>query len=94
MAPSMTIQEFISEHLQGRLKKTTALVVYDPDSRYQNIVLNLAGDNCQVIEGSASTIRWREQALELWRGLVRDPQKTQSLVNVGWATPTINPSIR
>ncbi|MBM4289136.1 MAG: PglZ domain-containing protein [Deltaproteobacteria bacterium] len=76
----MTIQDFISDHFLRRLKKTMALVVYDPERRYHSIVMNLAGDDCQVIEGSASTITGREQALELWRGLVRDPQKPQFLL--------------
>lgn len=76
----MTIQKFLAEYLRARLAKTTALVVYDPEKRYRDIVLGLAGGDCHVVDGSNSTILGREQALEIWRQLVTDPNRQQTLL--------------
>lgn len=76
----MSIQVFIHDHLKKRLEKTVSLVVYDPDERYKGIVSNLAGDDCEVIDGTESTIIGREQALNRWRRLMDDQKKQKHLV--------------
>ena len=76
----MSIQEFIHDHLKKRLEKTISLVVYDPDERYKRVVSSLAGDDCEVIDGTGSTIIGREQALDRWRRLMDDQKKQKYLV--------------
>ena len=76
----MSIQEFIYDHLKKRLEKTVSLVIYDPDERYKEIVSSLAGDDCEVIDGTESTILGREHALDRWRRLMDDQKKQQHLV--------------
>jgi len=76
----MSIQDFIHDHLRKRLEKTIALVVYDPEQRYKEIVSILASDDCQVIDGTESTIQGREQAVDVWRMLMDDQQKQKHLV--------------
>ena len=80
MNEPMSIQEFIHDHLKKRLEKTVSLVVYDPSERYKEIVSSLAGDECEVIDGTESTIIGREQALDRWRGLMDDQKKQKHLV--------------
>ncbi len=76
----MSIQEFIHDHLRKRLEKTIALVVYDQEQRYWEIMPGLAGGDGEVIDGTASTIQGREQALDVWRRLVDDQQRQKHLV--------------
>jgi len=76
----MSIQEFIYNHLKKRLEKTVSLVVYDSDRRYKEVVSNLAGDDCEVIDGTESTIIGREQALNRWRRLMDDQKKQKHLI--------------
>ena len=46
----LSIQEFIQQHiLLPRLKHWGILVVYDPDTRYREICLELASDTLRVI---------------------------------------------
>ncbi len=68
----MKIQAFISNHLKTRMEKHPALVVYDPDGIYRDIVMALADDDCTVIDGGVSTILGREDALDAWRRIGRD----------------------
>ena len=60
----MTIKQFIQhEVLLPRLQQTSVLVVYDPARRYREVCLELATDQRQVIDASASSIESREAAL-------------------------------
>lgn len=76
----MAIQDFIREQLRKRIEKTISLVVYDPEKRYRDIVHALASDDCQVIDGSESTILGREQALDAWRRLAVEKGKQKHLL--------------
>ena len=62
----MTIEECIKSRLTQRLEEACALVVYDPDRRYSEIVGEMAGDKCTLIDGSVSTIIGRELAMDEW----------------------------
>lgn len=76
----MSIQDFIYDHLKKRLEKLIALVVYDPDERYKGVVSSLASNDCEVIDGTESTIIGREQALDRWRRLMDDQKEQKHLV--------------
>jgi len=76
----MKIQEFIQNHLEKRLHQSPCLVVYDPERRYSRIVQNLAVQGCDVINGSASTIQGREQAMDAWRALAKSPENSKRLL--------------
>lgn len=62
----MKIQEFIAGHIKKRLDDRKALLVYDPDGLYRDIVIGPAGDSVAVIEAGKSTILGREAALNAW----------------------------
>lgn len=62
----MKIQEFIETHLEKRLDKHKALVVFDPDELYQDIVAGLVSETTTVVDGRNSTIAGRENAMEAW----------------------------
>jgi len=62
----MKIQKFISQYLKNRLDLHKALVIYDPDGLYRDIVMGLSGDQVTVVDGSVSTIVGRETAMEAW----------------------------
>ena len=62
----MRIQEYLEAHLKKRLDKHKALLVYDPEALYQDIVAGLASDVTMVIDGRQSTILGREAAMDAW----------------------------
>jgi hypothetical protein len=76
----MAIEDFIHDQLRKRVEKTVALIVYDPEKRYKDIVHELASDDCRVIDGSRSTILGREHALDTWRKLAIDRGKQKHLI--------------
>jgi hypothetical protein len=60
----MKIVEFIQHQiLIPRLQQTGVLVVYDPDRRYRELCLALAGDERQVVDAGESSIESRAAAL-------------------------------
>lgn len=60
----MSIKQYIQEEVFGkRLKQARALVVYDPERRYRDVVLTMAGKDLQVIDASTSVIGQREVAM-------------------------------
>ena len=62
----MKLKSFIQERIKQRLASSDALVVYDPDRRYRELVTELAGNNVFVVDASESTIRAREEAMGWW----------------------------
>jgi hypothetical protein len=62
----MKILEYIENHLKKRLDKDKALVVFDPDGLYQDIVIGMADETTTVVDGRNSTIAGREKAMETW----------------------------
>jgi hypothetical protein len=61
----MTIRDYIQNQVFARrLQERSTLVVYDPARRYRDIALDLATDQCRVIDGSLSVIEQRELATE------------------------------
>jgi len=59
-----SIKEFIQNRLKNRIKPNGVLVVYDPDFRYRELCMELAGDETRVIDASESSIESREAALK------------------------------
>ena len=58
------MKDFIQQHVFApRLKQAGVMVVYDSDRRYQEVCLELATENRQVIDASESSIESREAAL-------------------------------
>lgn len=83
----MSIQQFIQQQiLAPRLAKRGVLVVYDPDKRYREACLALAGECCEVVDASASSILSREQAGKALVGLGHG-QLDALLVYVPTASP-------
>ncbi|BDC48930.1 hypothetical protein F183_A12460 [Bryobacterales bacterium F-183] len=62
----MKLKSFIQERIRQRLTSTDSLVVYDPDRRYRDLVLELAGNNVCVVDACESTIKAREEAMSWW----------------------------
>jgi hypothetical protein len=64
------IKDFIqSEVLLPRLQESGVLVVYDPDRRYRDLCLELAGAKRRVVDACGSSIESREQALAAFQEL-------------------------
>lgn len=60
----MKIGQFIQSEVFGpRLRKSGVLVVYDPDRCYRRICLDMASDQCQVVDATESSIESREAAM-------------------------------
>jgi len=75
----MSIKQFIQEHvLLPRLTGSTrsgVLVVYDPEQRYRELCLELAGERRRVVDASESSILSREEALETLQELGLPPNE-------------------
>ncbi len=85
----MKIQQFIRDHFQKHLEKSSCLVIYDPERIYSEIVQAMAGKTCEFIDASQSTILGREKALEAWRDLAKqEPGKKHLIVYLPVAKPT------
>lgn len=68
----MKISHFIRDHVfLPRAEERGALVIYDPERRYREIVLGMASDNCRVIDVSESLVTQREAATEALSDLSR-----------------------
>lgn len=66
----MTIRDYIQNQVFARrLQERAALVIYDPTRRYRDIALDLATDQCRVIDASLSVIEQRELATEAMAAL-------------------------
>ncbi len=87
----MKIQNFIAEHFKRRLEDCPVLVVYDEDKRYGDIVRELSGDECRVVDGGESTILGRESAMEWWRKIGEsDKDDLRLIVYLPLAAPKNN----
>jgi hypothetical protein len=61
----VSLRQFIRDQvLLPRLLRAGVLVAYDPDLRYRDLCLSLAGDETAVVDAGASSIESREAALE------------------------------
>ena len=78
----MKIEEFIIRHIQKRLGEQKALLIYDPNGLYRDIVLAMAGDKVFVVNGSQSTISGREAALDAWCRLGQNGDEDLQLAEV------------
>lgn len=76
----MAIAEFIKKHFIKRLERSSCLVIYDPASRYKELVQNMAGNGCKVIDGSDSTILAREASMDAWRDLAEHKDGLKYLI--------------
>jgi hypothetical protein len=72
----MSIEVFIQQNtLLPRLKKSSVLVVYDPQQIYRDLCLAMAADTIKVVDAGQSSIASREEALQALQGLGQ-PQTT------------------
>ncbi len=62
----MKLKSFIQERIRQRLASTDSLVVYDPDSRYRDLTLELADTQVCVVDATPSIITAREDAMRWW----------------------------
>jgi len=76
----MKIEEFLTNYFQKLIEKFRSLVVYDSSVRYRDIVCSLSSYDCEIIDGSKSTIISRECAMSVWRKLADDPKGRKSLI--------------
>ena len=87
----MSIKEFIQQNtLLPRLKKTSALVVYDPKKIYHDLCLDMATDTIEVVDTSDSSITSRENALKALRNLGRPTTDLEGLLVYVPAEPPEN----
>lgn len=77
----MKIADFIqSEVLLPRLQQAGVLVVYDPERRYRELCLGLAGERRRVIDATESSIASREDALAALQELGRPAGDVEGLL--------------
>ena len=62
----MKIRDYIQDLIGRRLAKAECLVLYDPERRYRELALALESAQRQVVDGSASAIKCREEATAMW----------------------------
>ncbi len=71
---------FINKILTPRLQKSEILVVYDPDRRYRELCLEMAGADLRVIDASESSIESREAALAALQAMGQTNPKIKGLL--------------
>jgi hypothetical protein len=77
----MTISEFIrDELLLPRLKARGVLVVYDPEWRYRDLCLGLAGDGRHLVDATESSIESRLAALRALKDLGNPQAPVKGLI--------------
>jgi hypothetical protein len=77
----MTISEFIrDELLLPRLKAHSVLVVYDPERRYRDLCVALAGDGRQLVDATESSIESRFAALRALNDLGNPQSPVKGLI--------------
>lgn len=76
----MKIEGYIQDLLRERLVSGECLVLYDADARYRQLAKGLVDEQCQVVDGSTSSIQTREQATDLWLSLGKISQGTKRLL--------------
>ena len=85
----MKLKSFIQERIRQRLAAADSLVVYDPDCRYRELVLELAADNVYVVDASTSGITARERAMSWWTQMgEKSANSGRLLIYVPFAKPT------
>lgn len=84
----MTIESFIKSHLEARLVKNRALLVYDVENLYAEIVAGMAKDAVSVVRGDGDLFEARERCLEELRRVGEDATgKAGLLVYVNYDSP-------
>jgi hypothetical protein len=77
----MSIADFIGESvIRPRLREYGAIVVYDPDRRYQSICAAMEDEHIRVIDASASSIESRHAAMMALREVGRANSGTDGLL--------------
>ncbi len=86
----MKIKHYLQDLLRERLASAECLVLYDPDERYRELSVGLSGDQCCVVDGSASTIQGTEESMGAWLALgTAAPGNRQLLVYLPTAKPLL-----
>jgi hypothetical protein len=77
----MKFTEFIIEQIfKPRLKQKSCLAVYDPERRYRDVCLELAGDKITVVDATESSLESRQTALEALAQLGEPNSATEGLL--------------
>jgi hypothetical protein len=85
---NMKIHEFIRQILLERVEKAGALVVYDAEGRFREIVCGMADERRTVLDASGSVIEAMEKAVEWWAraGESHHPE-SRLLLYLPWQPP-------
>ncbi|MEM1095209.1 MAG: PglZ domain-containing protein [Bacteroidota bacterium] len=87
----MNLRDYILDRWRDRLKAHEALVIYDPDGHYAALLADMDVPGCTVIDGRASLIQAREDAMDAWCALGTTQKGHQHLlVYLPYAAPTTN----
>ncbi|MBK7566194.1 MAG: PglZ domain-containing protein [Bacteroidetes bacterium] len=81
------IREFIIEHFKKKLKDLPALVIYDPDQRYREILVDMADENTRVFDINHNVLTIREEAISYYTTELSEDNKSRMLVYVPFAAP-------
>jgi hypothetical protein len=76
----MKIEEYIRAHFEKRLQEAPVFVVYDPERRYAEISKGMDSDKRTVIDGTSSTIRGREAAMDAWKNVSEGEAEGKTLL--------------
>ena len=76
----MKIEEYIRASFEKRLQEVPVLVVYDPEKRYAEICKGMGSEKLMVIDGTSSTIRGREAAMEAWNRISEGEAEGKTLL--------------
>ena len=77
----MHIKDYIAEEVfRPRMKSAGALVVYDPDGRYRDLLADMKDEGVEVVDASESSIESREAALNAFLAIGDDDGGAKNLL--------------
>ena len=76
-----------NEIIKPRLSKSSVVVVYDDENRYQDLCLEMADDDTTVVDASAESIPSRELAIQTLQEIGKQGSNHKLLVYVPTAPP-------
>jgi PglZ domain len=77
----LKIKDYITEEVfRPRMKRAGALVVYDPDGRYRDLIIDMKDEGVEVVDASESSVESREAALDAFLAFGGDDGSVRNLL--------------
>jgi hypothetical protein len=83
----MDIKNYITAHLNQKLKKRQVLVIYDHEKRYHEIALSLASEKVKVFDVTQSAILAKENATEYFSTKLHNDDSARMVIYLPFEVP-------